>query len=626
MNSVLIEYLRFDNLGVGILTAGKNYILSHRDLPISQVTTTEDHIELLKKFRKALRYENLGLSYEEKWKQIVEVSDIIRPLFISLANFKYSNCQLDVVLSASELGLLPFELLLDEKEEPYFANPARPLLFTRRLRQEYLETTFQWPIVPRFLFIYSHGSSKQVPFNDHLYEIDKSLKQWGGTANREVFTLLPEANFYEFVSTLQSNDTLEGHFTHIHILAHGSLILDEEEPENFEYGIAFGKTPTEVITAESIKSLFASLNHKPFLVNFMICDGANFLNPIKVDKNPVQVTHRAGVPIVLGSQFPLSMDGSTRITKGLYTPLFEGKDVRKILLDIRCDLYKTRNLYHDWISFTSYIRLPEGYKDFLLKISLQLQMGRLKLIKSQTDSYINKNVILTEDFERSRYDLQQSIKRLESIFTDVIENKAFEDDVLENLGLLGSAYKRLAELHFLNENLRSIDIEQSRMDQKDALANALEYYRQASDRNLSHHWSTVQYLSLDVILNNKVPDLSYWYSAMTAVNNAIRKNPNDGWAYGSQIELFLLSAIYQGITDAAVIDKVHQLIRTSQEIGDKFLITSTWSQVNRYKAWWIVSKGFVISEDILVRNQVLVDEILYLLSFAEKNFVYQPIN
>lgn len=626
MNSVLIEYLRFDNLGVGILTAGKNYILSHKDLPIVQVTTTEDHIELLKKFRKALRYENSGISYEEKWTQIVEISNIIRPLFISLANFKYSNCQLDVVLSASELGLLPFELLLDEKEAPYFANPNRPLIFTRRLRQEYLETSFQWPIVPRVLFIYSHGSSKQVPFNDHLYEIDKSLKKWGGVANGKVFTLLPEANFYEFVSTLQSNDTLDGHFTHIHILAHGSLIFDEEEPENFEYGITFGKTPNEVITADSIKSLFISLNHKPFLVNFMICDGANFLNPIKVDKNPVQVTHKAGVPIVLGSQFPLSMDGSTQITKGLYTPLFEGKDIRAILFNIRYDLYKTRNVYHDWISFTSYIRLPEGYKDFLFRISLRLQMDQLKLIKSQTDSYINKNAILTDEFETSRYDLQHSIKQLESTFNDVIENKAFEDDVLENLGLLGSAYKRLAELHFINEILRSIDIEQSRIDQRAALANALEYYRQASDRNLSHHWSTVQYLSLDVILNNKVPDLAYWYSAMTAANNAIRKNPNDGWAYGSQIELLLLSNKSQGITDAAVIDKGHQLVNISQKIGNKFLLTSTWSQVNRYKTWWIASQGFVICEDILVCNQVLVDEILNLLSVAEKKFVYEPKN
>ena len=40
MNSVLVEYFRFDDLDVGVLSAGKRYILTHKDLAVKEVQTT----------------------------------------------------------------------------------------------------------------------------------------------------------------------------------------------------------------------------------------------------------------------------------------------------------------------------------------------------------------------------------------------------------------------------------------------------------------------------------------------------------------------------------------------------------------------------------------------------------
>ena len=89
-----------------------------------------------------------------------------------------------------------------------------------------------------------------------------------------------------------------------------------------KFGIAFYSEepldqPYKATSAQEIRSLFEQLKAEnlPYMVNYMICDGANFSNGIKPDRNPVQATFSAGVPIVLGSQFPLSMNGSNIITE-----------------------------------------------------------------------------------------------------------------------------------------------------------------------------------------------------------------------------------------------------------------------------------------------------------------------
>jgi hypothetical protein len=607
MESVLIEYFRFDDQNTGVLSDGRKYILAHKNLPAKEVTTSLSQIDLLNAFSQNFDY-NSDISNEEKWKAIVEISEKIRELFIDVSG--YTLCQLDVVLNASELCLLPFELLLNENQVPYFADPDKKIAFTRRLRQSNFENSFTWPYIPKVLFVYSNGGLRDVPFEDHLYELDRALTKWGGSAKSEIFKLLTEATFDELQAELKNNDSLKNQYTHVHILAHGKAIEVKNKPWDYETGIAFGTGKEPATNANSIKELFESLQNKPLLVNYMVCDGANFFNPLKPDKNPVQVTHRAGVPIVLGSQFPLSMDGSTLITRLLYYPLFNGEDIRAILNETRIKLFAKREDHHDWISLVSYLRLPEGYNDYLYKASLYSQMQNLKYIKRISDEYLVKRQINEDKFIATMTELLSCINCLEKKLGEIENNKKYEEEVLENLGLLGSSYKRLAELNFISASVKDLKGGNGFPEQKAALQKSLEFYKRACNKNLSHHWSLVQYLSLDVVLNNQLSDMDSWFSARKSITISIEKNPGDGWAYGSLLELFLLHCNTGSTGKDQVTDALGHLIDISKKNKDVFLLESTRDQVSRYKNWWTAENGFNINKQSLASDSEVLDHIL----------------
>jgi hypothetical protein len=611
MESVLIEYLRFSNLDTGVLRAGETYILAHKNLPVKQVTTPVEQYSLLDKLGDCLRY-NSPISNEEKWKTIVDISDEIKKFFIDIAAYNYTDCQLDVVLSASELGLLPFELLLDDTQSPWFASPEKKISFTRRFRQDHLENAFSWPFTPRVLFIYSHGGFQQVPFDKHINAFDFALNKWGGKENSKIFKVLEEPTFEVLAEELKRNDIPEKQFTHVHFLAHGALIQDKNKPYNYEFGIMFGKGEAPPTPTQSIKELFESLKIKPFVVNYMICDGANFSNPLKPDKNPVQVTHKAGVPVVLGSQYPLSMKGSVSITNKLYSSLFDGNDIREILTDIRQELFKRREEHHDWISLVSYVRLPEGYDDYLYKAALYCEMQNLRSAKSKTDLFLDKKHIDDDEFITMVTRLSRSIESLEKKLKEIEDNPKYQEESLENLGLLGSAYKRLAELYFLKERMEpNSSPDEKPEDQKSLLQTSLKYYKRACDKNLSHHWSLVQFLSLDVILNGQISDMGYWHAARTSIKNSLLHNPGDGWSYGSLVELFLLNLTgSESDNKEEILSSTKSLIKIAKEQKNNFLLESTYSQINRYKTWWVPKNGFQIDNSIHAANTFFLDLIL----------------
>jgi hypothetical protein len=617
MQSILIEYFRFDNLDEAVLSKGKRYLLAFKNQKVKEVITQESHLDLLNQLHDFLRY-NAGISNDDKWKTIENISDKIKDIFIDLSD--YSDCQIDAVLNASELGLLPFELLLDNKSVPYFANENKKITFTRRLRQENFGNTFSVPVIPKVLFIYAHGAGVQVPFNHHLHELDKALEKWGGSGNNKIFKLLPEATFKELADELNANDSKEIQYTHIHILAHGALILNPAKPYEYEYGIAFGKKDEPVTPTKEVKKLFENLQNKPFLVNYLICDGANFSNAILPDKNPVQVTHKVGVPIVLGSQFPLSMNGSTLITKNLYKDLFEGKDIRKILFRIRKLLFDQKE-YHDWVSLVAYVRLPENYYDELNHVSLKCMMQNLTYLKSKTDEYLEKSKFVKDDFLDSMYGLSDCVKSLDEKLEEIKNDSKYQEEALENIGLLGSAYKRMAELYFIGAKIKD-PVTEADIESKKALQKSLEYYRLACQKNLSHHWSLVQFLSLDVILNGQISDMGYWHAARTSIRNSTTVNPTDGWTYGSLIELLLLQTSSEEDKEE-VSTAINTLIKIAKEEKNSFLLESTWSQLNRYKIWWNSDNGFNINKSLQVTDMIFLEALLKELRTAIDEFKTQ---
>jgi hypothetical protein len=605
MRSYKLEYLRFGNPKGGILRAGDPYLIMRDSNPVEPKDCPFNQLELLTNLHQ-LRYRS-NQSDKDKLDIINELSDRIKRFFLEIEERGEYPIQIDLVLNANELGLIPFELILDEQRKPLFVYRDKPLILTRRIRQNYFISKGEnWPTIPRVLFAYAnpnYDGYHEVPSKGHKDSLLWALRNWMdettfGKSDRTL-KILENASIESLTDALEKANNKnrnggakkEKPFTHLHILAHGALIPDKVIANNAEYGVALYSENEKPTRFKEITDLLASLDNKPFVVSYMICDGANNINVLQHERNIVQVTHEIGVPIVLGSQLPLTFEGSVQIATDFYNGIFNGDDVRKAIHEVRCNLFE-KKLGHDWLSFVSYVRLPEGYEDYLEENNLERELAALKNISKKSEAIIHHNSKNPDDYEEIIFCLKERIDKLEEQIQKVKRNNNRVGVYEENAGLLGSAHKRWAELVFHRNIALEKDVTASYDEQKLILNQAISWYKKAADYNLSHHWSIVQYLSLQTVLNPNFDAQYYWHAAMqSAINDS--KKEKEIWAFGSLAELHLLSlsgdkaAKYKGLTDA-----VKSLVSRSKKANDGFPIESTRKQLERYVNWWTNENGF----------------------------------
>ncbi|MEM7187511.1 MAG: CHAT domain-containing protein [Bacteroidota bacterium] len=426
------------------------------------------------------------------------------------------------------------------------------------------------------------------------------------------FEPMDNATFAEFSAELRKAANEGNPYTHIHILAHGSLIFDHKKPSNFEYGIAFkSDTPLEepykATSAEEIKSLFESLDndHLPYMVNYMVCDGANFTNGVKPNKNPIQATFDAGVPMVLGSQFPLSMPGADYFTKRFYKALFRGVDVRKILGDVRTGLYKKSDDFgFDWVSLVAYLDLPKNYEFELLKNKTNIQ---LNVLNHYRDKGLNDSES-KDDFIALKANVSRTLDTLNEEVIALQGDSRNEELFLEYCGLLASGYKRLAYIEHVESGALNSDTTD---EQIKFLKKARTQYQMASNQNLSHHWSSVQYLSLQMVLTGKFTDedLDLWHATRLAAETAVNNNSEEYWAFGTLMELLLLNP-HPATNDAErLIAYANALVNTAGNVEIKGTdpLQSTYEQLKKYREWWN-APAFKIPQKLLAKNMDLLQK------------------
>jgi hypothetical protein len=248
-----------------------------------------------------------------------------------------------------------------------------------------------------------------------------------------------------------------------------------------------------------------------------------------------------------------------------------------------------------------YVQLNEGYADFLKNISLQARLASLENLR-------DKAVILAgsgagkSELASLRDALKREIRDLEIQLASNNEGTALD----ENVGLLGSAEKRLAEFcfaQFYDEN--------GRQASREALERALKWYRRAFKMNPSHHWSAVQYLALDAALNGKL-DRKDWKTAYRAAE-VDRVREAEFWAHGSLVELALLGRIIDERTDetaevylAEMRERVGRLAEAPRH--DPF--TATRLQLRRYVDWWRQDQGFFAGTPDLASDAARLADLL----------------
>jgi hypothetical protein len=351
----------------------------------------------------------------------------------------------------------------------------------------------------------------------------------------------------------------------------------------------------EAVAAENLPEALKAVAETCAVVTLAVCRGGTDVNPIRPGSSLAHKLHELGIPVVVASQFPLTFPGSAIFTQHFYRAILSGEDVRAALHVARVALQaQSGRTFEDWAALVGYVRLPESYTQYLIDVALQTDLAALRVTQDWFDHVIAQPKPAAGPLGTIADRIIDRIARLKCRLAEA-EQCGRSGVLEENLGLLGSAEKRLAEVYF---TLARIDNDAARHDAAmQALKRSLAHYKEAFSKHLSHHWSGVQMLSLEAVLTGKIAEPGYWFAAMLAAKKHL-EDPKEYWAAGSLIELGLLAAI-AGQPSVAYDAKQHALTLVKRVAGSSkpdakppFAITSTLRQLDRYCSWWTQANGF----------------------------------
>ena len=523
--------------------------------------------------------------------------------------------QLDLVTNAAELWALPFEACF--KDHPlWLEQPDRGVVITRRIRGDFSETATTWPVVPRVLFVHAPvaGDLDQKFIDTHAEALDAALQPWlRGPKSLEKLPAEKEkwptvkGKLLAVKEVKSPEDLAQARLdfkpTHVHILAHGAKTRGNPLSRKVIWGPRLGApgqpgaSPSEV--ADALKP-DAGL---PVVVTLGVCDSGNQDAPMIAKTSVVQELHRCGVPVVIGSQLPLTQPGSTRLTKTFYERLLLGEDVRVALHAARVELNRAKDAGHDWMSVVSYVRLPpEGYAEYLENVALKVELRLLEATRERARALMEGGMVETvgsvgtvDEFGRVENELRA---RLESLSHRRDYSSRRIDYFEESRGLEASAYKRYAEL-LLYRGLRHEDVRDSDWKaSREQLRLALAAYRAAFDEAPRSHWLGIQQLALEAVLTGKVTRPEDWLIVARTAEIA-RDRPSksgesaDYWSCGTLLELQLLAPLAGQRRDAGKVEAAASLlVERARAVGDEFAIDTTRRQIERYTWWWTNDHGF----------------------------------
>ena len=521
-------------------------------------------------------------------------------------------CHLRILLSASELALLPWELSKDPEGTYLTTNnwlslqTRVPTVITRRVRSVRSDAT-SWDRPPRILFAYSNAGG-EVPYQAHEAVLKQALTPWlyrydeSAGENQELqsnkrkglehfLDILCDASYSRIRSMCESND-----YTYVHILAHG----DEDNQSDYEtFGLALSgpQGGPEIVTGDRLATaLCVSTENRqwsPTAVTITGCDSGNVGSVIGTGASLAHTLHEAGIPFVIASQFPITIEGSTLVVKSFYQDLLWAKHPLWALHDIRARLFgRQSDQDHDWASLVLYEALPEDFDH-------QLEAFRYRQAKAALDAAFDEIGVNIQNNETVAPETLCRINRACEALPKVGAYRA------ESLGLCAASAKRLGEANFFAVTKITLDtnkrqalrllqpcvqkIRDARAAYREAAESFMVNFGQPTQQVASLHWVGVQVLSLDVVLGRDIDD-SLWatseLSAKMYLDHLETSRDDRAWAHGSLAELYLLRAATRNSIDdqQLAMSHVERLVGLCPGVGD-FPNLSTRRQFQRYVDW-----------------------------------------
>lgn len=558
---------------------------------------------------------------------------------------------LRLVLSASELALLPFELALAGNGMPGDGQPLAlqnqvPLCVTREVRRV-REPGLRWGDDQiRVLFACaSPADLPAVPLESHLLALRRAVSPWVGVyesnddeQRREQVDLrlrvLPRATLRDI-----ERECANGEFTHVHILAHG--VLQAGRGLQPAFGLALHDAadpdgPSDIVSGERLASALRPMKqppcnavNRPHVVTLASCNAAQVASVIGGGASIAHALHEAGIPLVLAGQFPLSFAGSVRLVEVMYEGLLWGVDPRELLTNLRRRLHSMALDNHDWASLVAYAALPDDFDEQIARQRVQAAKGAIDTAMEFADrvtasfggplrrrrgggAAAQTMVQSDEQFQmlrRAHQKIDVPRQRLERLL-----DSADLDRRHHILGLLASAEKRHAEVKFWaarRDTLAEDKREQFQAEARELVVTAQRRYWQCFRAKPGQCWATVQYIALALLLRGwprksderdvevdegeLAPEKlrALWLAAKTLSQHDLdTAEKRSSWALGNLIELALLELLLPQQTPraATTIDRDARDLTErllNSPQADRFQIYSTQRQLRRYVDWFV---------------------------------------
>ena len=485
----------------------------------------------------------------------------------------------EIVMSASELALLPFELADAPDGFPGTGTTLTlqndsPLCLTRRVRRVDNDR-FEWPKKVKILFAASSPPGlPPVPFKAHLAALRQVLGPWIRRAGDSVtprealiehLTVLPKAS-----ARLIRKELSTGEYTHLHILAHG-VKYKEGYDERFGLALHDDRDPTRADHVSS-KRLATSVHPfedrdyrlgKPAVVTLASCHGAGQGSVVGAGASVAHTLHESGIPLVVSSQFPLSFAGSVMMVEHLYQGLLWGTDPRPLLNDLRRRLESEVPQTHDWASLVTYAAFPIDFERQLAELCFAQAKRAIETAFYYVDW--NREVWFNPDASLSGRPDEQPPE----LYVEFLERLARAKDKLGQLvrqdqrhlqehgypclrpevggwvrGLLASTAKREAEVQ-----LRDPRSEEGLW--METLSNAQQRYAEAFEADRTQVWALAQEVTLALVLairrgkdekTWKEKLRRRWWAAYGLFHRQLesRDQQQSVWAHSNLIELYMV--------------------------------------------------------------------------------------
>jgi hypothetical protein len=528
---------------------------------------------------------------------------------------------LRLVLSGSELALIPFELAIAPLAYPgegleFCLQASLPIVVTREIRRG-RPIPFTWnqssSTAPKVLVIYAEPDGLKVPAAAHIQKIRAALEPWIRRLPEKERTADPAENdrrrlrFVKHRLRLLPNASIESiykmcateRFTHVHILAHGDTY---EYAGEMRFGVALCRDGSpqlkEVVSGKRLAKALQAEDARgggrsdPLAVTLATCDSGNQMTVLVPGGSIAHDLHVEGIPWVFASQFPLTVSGSVRMAEILYQRLFRGDDPRQIFFELRRQLYQSAQNDHDWASLVAYATLPGDFGSQVVEFCSSQIKEAINVCLDHADSITTPTTIADTGQEaRTPEGIKSAIHKVEEWLHTWRDREPTGNSPAERLrraeisGIHGSTYKRIA--------LLLAKIEGESQAEERYYRESLEHYRStmadAATMSVKFYWSATQYLSLQAIRGGERDQDTLDLARRLAERDVASSDDasTKAWAHATLAEIELLST-YHGTPADGLAERVEA--HCKQVVALKgprsFHVGSTVRQFRRYLVQW----------------------------------------